>query len=66
MLPPGASHVPVTEAPAPPRADAGEGLLLAGDIGGTKTVLALVEGCGTVAAEATFPSREYATLETVV
>jgi glucokinase len=74
LLPPGASHVPVPEAGAPGRAassstDAGEGLLLAGDIGGTKTVLALVAGCGggaRVVAEATFPSREYATLETVV
>jgi glucokinase len=46
-----------------------DGLLLAGDIGGTKTVLALVRGCGgaaQVVAEAVFPSREYATLETVV
>ncbi len=44
------------------------GLLLAGDIGGTKTVLALVaeEGGGArVVAEAVFPSREYASLETV-
>jgi glucokinase len=47
----------------------GGALLLAGDIGGTKTVLALVaERAGTaqVVAEAVFPSREYATLETVV
>jgi glucokinase len=47
----------------------GEGLLLAGDIGGTKTVLALVAECGTstkVVAEAVFPSREYGTLETVL
>jgi glucokinase len=47
----------------------GEGLLLAGDIGGTKTVLALVEERGDTArvvAEAVFPSREYAALETVV
>jgi glucokinase len=44
-------------------------LLLAGDVGGTKTVLALVRACGGTAeivAEAVFPSREYATLETVV
>lgn len=47
----------------------GGGLLLAGDIGGTKTVLALVaeRGAATeILAEAVFPSREYATLETVV
>lgn len=46
-----------------------EELLLAGDIGGTKTVLALVAETGAgarVVAEAVFPSREYATLETVV
>jgi glucokinase len=48
---------------------AGDALLLAGDIGGTKTVLALVAERGSAAqvlAEAVFPSREYATLETVV
>lgn len=48
---------------------AGDALLLAGDIGGTKTVLALVAeraGVAEVVAEAVFPSREYATLETVV
>jgi glucokinase len=48
---------------------AGDALLLAGDIGGTKTVLALVAeggGAAQVVAEAVFPSREYATLETVV
>jgi glucokinase len=48
---------------------AGEALLLAGDIGGTKTVLALVAARGDAAqvvAEAVFPSREYATLDTVV
>lgn len=48
---------------------AAEALLLAGDIGGTKTVLALVAARGgeaEVVAEAVFPSREYATLETVV
>lgn len=49
--------------------DAGEGLLLAGDIGGTKTVLALVSDRGEsarIVAEAVFPSREYASLEAVV
>lgn len=54
---------------AAPASARGEGLLLAGDIGGTKTVLALVEENGDTArvvAEAVFPSREYATLETVV
>ena len=52
-----------------PAAAGGEALLLAGDIGGTKTVLALVAedgGAARVVAEAVFPSREYATLETVV
>jgi len=47
----------------------GDGLLLAGDIGGTKTVLALVAesgGSARIVAEAVFPSREYATLEAVV
>ncbi|HEV7590032.1 MAG TPA: glucokinase, partial [Longimicrobium sp.] len=47
----------------------GEGLLLAGDIGGTKTVLALVSesgGSARIVAEAVFPSREYASLEAVV
>jgi glucokinase len=46
-----------------------DALLLAGDIGGTKTVLALVRACGggaEIVAEAVFPSREYAALETVV
>ncbi len=46
----------------------GKGLLLAGDIGGTKTVLALVSGDGGragIVAEAVFPSREYASLEAV-
>ena len=46
-----------------------DGLLLAGDIGGTKTVLALVaerdEGARVVA-EATFPSREYGSLQAVI
>ncbi len=45
------------------------GLLLAGDIGGTKTVLALVaerEDGAQVVAEATFPSREYGSLEAVI
>lgn len=54
---------------APSSAAAGDGLLLAGDVGGTKTVLALVRGCGAgteVVAEAVFPSREYASLETVL
>ena len=47
----------------------GRSLLLAGDVGGTKTVLALVRECGgtvEVVAEAVFPSREYATLEAAV
>jgi glucokinase len=47
----------------------GGGLLLAGDVGGTKTVLALVgerAGVAEIVAEAVFPSREYATLESVV
>ncbi|HYW12399.1 MAG TPA: glucokinase [Longimicrobium sp.] len=51
------------------RAAADGALLLAGDIGGTKTVLALVAeraGKAEIVAEAVFPSREYATLETVV
>jgi glucokinase len=55
--------------PVPARRADGEGLLLAGDIGGTKTVLALVSRCGSstqVVAEAVFPSREYASLETVL
>lgn len=46
-----------------------DGLLLAGDIGGTKTVLALVRHGAdgqAVVAEAVFPSREYGSLETVV
>jgi glucokinase len=49
--------------------DRGDGLLLAGDIGGTKTVLGLVSesgGTARIVAEAVFPSREYATLEAVV
>jgi glucokinase len=49
--------------------DAGGGLLLAGDIGGTKTVLALVAesgGSARIVAEAVFPSREYASLVAVV
>ncbi|HEU0053207.1 MAG TPA: glucokinase [Longimicrobium sp.] len=44
----------------------GGGMLLAGDIGGTKTVLALVTAEGGVAVEAVFPSREYASFEAVV
>ncbi|MFL5541744.1 MAG: glucokinase [Longimicrobiaceae bacterium] len=58
---------PGTGGPARPAAD--EGLLLAGDIGGTKAVLALVEhggGSARIVAEARFPSREYASLEAVV
>ena len=50
-------------------AAADDGLLLAGDIGGTKTVLALVgevDGSARIVAEAVFPSREYASLEAVV
>lgn len=53
----------------PPGADARGGLLLAGDIGGTKTVLALVaerEDGARIVAEATFPSREYASLCAVI
>lgn len=74
MLSPG-PHPPSTSASGAPGHAApalhgagGEGLLLAGDIGGTKTVLALVADHGSsarVVAEAVFPSREYASLETV-
>lgn len=54
-------------APAPPPGTGPEPLLLAGDAGGTKTVLALVHAVsGTIAAEATFPSREYESLQAVV
>lgn len=42
---------------APPAA---EPVLLAGDVGGTKTVLALVTAAGEVVAEAAYPSREHA------
>ena len=63
-------HTPQPDVPgraaSAPHGAGGEGLLLAGDVGGTKTLLALVSECGAVAAEAVFPSREYATLETVV
>ncbi|HEX2207025.1 MAG TPA: glucokinase [Longimicrobium sp.] len=63
-------HTPQPDTPgraaSAPHGAGGGGLLLAGDVGGTKTVLALVSECGAVAAEAVFPSREYATLETVV
>jgi glucokinase len=73
LAPPGPPHLSTYEPgaaarTAPASGAAGEGLLLAGDIGGTKTVLALVAesgGAAEVVAEATFPSREYATLETV-
>ena len=44
-------------------------MLLAGDIGGTKTNLAVVDpdqGIGTVVAEATFPSGRYPSLESIV
>ena len=69
--PPFASPEPGAQRGAAPAltAPGDEGLLLAGDIGGTKTVLALVaerRGGGEVVAEAVFPSREYATLESVV
>ena len=75
MLQPGPSPVHRSEpaasggAAGARTATAPPGLLLAGDIGGTKTVLALVAergGAAEVVAEAVFPSREYATLETVV
>ena len=75
LLVPGTSPLPPHASGTAQRADDGafaparEGLLLAGDIGGTKTVLALVAergGDAEVVAEATFPSREYATLEAVV
>ena len=52
-----------------PGAHARGGLLLAGDIGGTKTVLALVaehEDGARIVAEATFPSREYASPGAVI
>ena len=70
MLSPGSHPFSASSGPAvpTPRAPADDGLLLAGDIGGTKTVLALVEeadGGARVVAEAVFPSREYASLETV-
>jgi glucokinase len=67
LFPP--AHSGAGAAAAPHAAPAREGLLLAGDIGGTKTVLALVQECGgaaQVVAEAVFPSREYGTLEAVV
>ncbi|HEX6746912.1 MAG TPA: glucokinase [Longimicrobium sp.] len=54
---------------SPWSASSDDGLLLAGDVGGTKTVLALVregDGSAEVVAEAVFPSREYASLEAVV
>ena len=44
-------------------------MLLAGDIGGTKTVLALYshnQGAGAPLVEATFPSGSYASLESLV
>lgn len=44
-------------------------MLLAGDIGGTKTNLAIIDsaaGVGTTVAEATFPSGRYASLESIV
>lgn len=41
-------------------------LLLAGDIGGTKTVLALVAPGGRVVAEATFASRDHADFDEIV
>ncbi|HEX6041818.1 glucokinase [Longimicrobium sp.] len=62
---PGASIGAASSSGAP----AGDGLLLAGDVGGTKTVLALVRqagGAAEIVAEAVFPSREYASLETVL
>lgn len=52
-----------------PLATGGDGLLLAGDVGGTKTVLALVgevDGATRIVAEAKFPSREYASFEAIV
>jgi glucokinase len=68
------SRHPVIPAPGgttrfAPAGDADGGLLLAGDIGGTKTLLALVtehRGAIRVLAEAVFPSREYASLVAVV
>lgn len=44
-------------------------MLLAGDIGGTKTNLAVIDpaqGVGTTVAEATFPSARYPSLESIV
>ncbi len=44
-------------------------MLLTGDIGGTKTNLAIIdpaEGVGTIVAEATFPSGRYPSLESIV
>lgn len=73
LPPPGPSRTsrpqPGAAGGAPFTHAAADGLLLAGDVGGTKTVLALVRECaGTaeIVAEAVFPSREYASLETVV
>lgn len=54
---------------APGSGDAHPELLLAGDVGGTKTVLALVAAQGGEArmvAEAVYPSREYGSLDAVV
>ena len=45
-------------------------MILAGDIGGTKTNLALFEGVGgdlkTPAAEGSFPSQQYGSLESIL
>lgn len=69
MPAPGPRPVSTPDSGASLHPAADEGLLLAGDIGGTKTVLALVEqgeGAARIVAEAVFPSREYASLEAVV
>lgn len=55
---------PSTAVAAPPAPPAP--LLLAGDAGGTKTVLALVTPGGEVVAEEVYPSRAFATLEDAI
>jgi glucokinase len=41
-------------------------MILAGDIGGTKTILAYCDGAGTVLREATFQAAEYPSLEAII
>jgi glucokinase len=56
---------PPAELPAAVRSAAGR-VLLAGDIGGTKTMLAVFAADGTLLAEETYASREFDTLEAMV